>query len=482
MRYNFKIIISFFVVLYCIITILFYSFYRSLAVEDTKQEALSVLNTINALRHYIESTQRPLIDRLKMEGKLDKDFYNSKVLSSSYIAKHTYDKLLKDNKINFTYKIASDNPTNPNNKASKFEEDILNQFRQGKISEYFDIKKYNDKKYFYAALPTGKMKASCLSCHGNPKDAPKYMVKQYGSKNGFNDKVGDIRAIISLKVPVMDMIKFHIQEFLYGGLAMLFAFIVFIFLFYMLYKKDLKLQQEREKVLVKQNKLASMGEMINNIAHQWRQPLGQLSSLLVNVQLHSNKNKLTKEILENKIEKANEQIAFMSHTIDDFRTYFVQDKKKQDFKIEEVLKKVNQLVCASLYENSITLNIDIKDNFSIKGYLNEITQALINIVQNSKDAFKDKKGDKYINIVTFTKDDKKIIRIEDNAGGIDLSIIENIFEPYFTTKHHSIGTGIGLYMTKSIIEKKNEGKISVKNSKHGAVFTIVFFSTVNQAI
>ncbi len=471
---KFKLIITFFIVLYCIITLLFYSFYRSLAVEDTKQEAISVLNTINALRHYIGNTQRPLINQLKIEGKLDKDFYSSELLSSSYIAKHTYDELLLNNKINFKYKIAATNPTNPKNKANKFEEEILERFRKGEITEYFDIKKYDGKKYFYTALPINRNKASCLECHGNPNDAPKYMLKQYGNVNGFGEKVGDLRALISLKVPVMDMIKYHLQEFLLGGFAMFLAFVIFIFLIYLLYKKDLKLQEARERILMKQNKLASMGEMINNIAHQWRQPLGQLSSLLVNIQLHANKNKLTKEILESKIDKASEQISFMSNTIDDFRTFFVQNKEKERFFVEDIIKRASQLVSASLYENNIELIIDIKNNYELNGFPNEIIQSLINIIQNAKDAFNSEQKEKYIKISAFLDNDKKTLSIEDNAGGINPDIMEHIFEPYFTTKHKSIGTGIGLYMTKSIIEKKNAGKIEVDNLENGAIFTIYF--------
>jgi len=218
-----------------------------------------------------------------------------------------------------------------------------------------------------------------------------------------------------------------------------------------------------------------MGEMIGNIAHQWRQPLTQLSSILINIELHFERKKLTKEKLSAKINEANEQISFMSNTIDDFRNFFSSGKTKQDYAVSTLIEKVKKLMNASLKNHNIKLDIQIQDDFVLNGYPNEIAQALVNIVSNAKDVILER-GIKnpLIAIKAFKQNHKNIITIQDNAGGIKIMPHDKIFEPYFSTKHASVGTGIGLYMTKIIIEKNNNGKISVKNLHNGAIFTIIF--------
>ncbi|MFK5880588.1 MAG: ATP-binding protein [Sulfurospirillum sp.] len=234
---------------------------------------------------------------------------------------------------------------------------------------------------------------------------------------------------------------------------------------------------EKERILVHQSKLASMGEMIGNIAHQWRQPLTELSSILINMELFFERGKLTKQKLESKIEDANTQISFMSKTIDDFRNFFSSGKQKETLNVSIPIKKVQKLMSVSLKNNGIKLNIEIQDDFHIFAYPNEMTQALLNLVNNAKDALIERRvKDAFIHIVTYDEDNKHIIKVEDNAGGIYIEPLDKVFEPYFSTKHATIGTGIGLYMTKIIVEKNNSGIILVDNYSKGAVFTIIFDS------
>ncbi len=232
---------------------------------------------------------------------------------------------------------------------------------------------------------------------------------------------------------------------------------------------------ERERILAHQSKLASMGEMIGNIAHQWRQPLTQLSSILINMELHFERNKLTKEKFHTKVEEANEQITFMSKTIDDFRNFFSSGKTKENINISTIIYKVSHLMSASLKNNNIDLKIEIIDDFKIYCYANEIPQALLNIISNAKDILLERNiKNATIFLKAFEKGGTNIITIEDNAGGINITPIDKIFEPYFSTKRAKSGSGIGLYMTKIIIEKNNNGKIEIQNSQNGAIFTIIF--------
>ena len=230
---------------------------------------------------------------------------------------------------------------------------------------------------------------------------------------------------------------------------------------------------EQEKLLIQQSKLASMGEMIGNIAHQWRQPLGELSALLINLQVKHEFHDLDEGYLLESIQRCMKINAFMSGTISDFQNFFKPSKEKEVFEISEACERAIAILQASLRYHGIEFSFDISEKMEVLGYPNEFAQALLNILSNAKDVLSEreisnpfirlylKKGYKYILIV-----------IEDNGGGIAKEHMERIFEPYFTTKYAKQGTGIGLYMTKMIIENNMGGIITVKNTESGALFTI----------
>jgi len=225
-------------------------------------------------------------------------------------------------------------------------------------------------------------------------------------------------------------------------------------------------------LMMSQNRLASMGEMIGNISHQWRQPLAQVGSILINLELHSDKDKLTKEKLTQKIKEANEQLSFMSSTIDDFKNFFVPNTSSKEFSAQEVIFRAQKLLSASLERYVIHVNVDIQDNFVRFGRPNEIVQVLINIMNNAKEAFltHDIK-ERNIEISAFLDNGIPVITLQNNADPIDDAILEKIFDPYFTTKESS--SGLGLYMSKMIIEK-NGANIRVENVSDGVIFTIIF--------
>ncbi len=503
-----------FVVFYILIEYLSYNFFKQLIINDAKRETVSILNTVNAVRNYVENVQKPVIYGLKKEKKLYHDFFDPKIMSSSYITRSILERYTKQTlsaqKTAYKYKLAATNPLNPLNKADKFETKILNRFRHNKIHEFSTIIDEDGKSYFFTAIPIERNKKSCLTCHSLPKIAPKEMVQLYGSKSGFHEKVGDLRAMISLKVPVENIVKLHIRDFILGSLAVLIVLIIFFIFIYLIYKKEMQIKEEKlrreklleginrkleikikkevslklakqeeiyekERLLAHQNRLATMGEMIGNIAHQWRQPLTQISSILMNIEFTFHNKTLTSKNLMEKIDEADEQITFMSNTIDDFRNFFSSGKSKEKYNISVPIEKTKRLLKGSLKKYNIALNIDIKDDFTLNGYPNEIAQALLNIISNAKDILIERQIDNpAINITAYSTKDTNIITIEDNAGGIKTTPIDKIFEPYFSTKHASVGTGIGLYMTKMIIEKNNNAIICVDNTHLGAIFTIKF--------
>lgn len=231
---------------------------------------------------------------------------------------------------------------------------------------------------------------------------------------------------------------------------------------------------EKERMLIHQSKLANMGEMIGNIAHQWRQPLTELSAILIAIELFFERGKLSAQKLTEKMNMAQKQIGFMSHTIEDFRNFFASGKEKKVYNVEEPLKETLNLMHSSLHNNHIEISLHVNASVLVEGYANEIAQAILNIVSNAQDVLIERsiKNPK-ITIRVKEEQHKAIIEIADNAGGIHVEPIEKIFEPYFSTKHAKSGTGIGLYMCKNIIEKNNYGELHVKNLNEGAVFTII---------
>ncbi len=235
--------------------------------------------------------------------------------------------------------------------------------------------------------------------------------------------------------------------------------------------------KQKDHMMAQQSKLASMGEMVGNIAHQWRQPLNALSLLLQKQQLFFERGLLTEEKLQENITKGIQLIDKMSSTIDDFRDFFKPNKEKQDFDIKEVIDETLELVNATLYNLNIAVNLDVEKGNIVHGYKNEFTQVILNLVNNARDALlSSSKSDASISISSFEKDSVVHIRFADNGGGIPTDIIEHIFEPYFTTKEEGKGTGIGLYMSKMIIEENMDGRLSVENDQHGAVFTISLYA------
>jgi len=240
--------------------------------------------------------------------------------------------------------------------------------------------------------------------------------------------------------------------------------------------KAIKEQEEQTKLMIQQSRMASMGEMIGNIAHQWRQPLNALALLIQKLELFSQRGKLTDAVLSENVQKATMIINNMSITIDDFRDFFKPDKQKENFNLKDVVHDVMILLEAGLKESDISVIIEIDQPYcQVFGFKNEFSQVIINLINNSKDALNAfNKDDKTIYITGKQKRSQVVFKIRDNAGGIPEHIINRIFEPYYTTKEEGQGTGIGLYMSKMIVEDNMGGIMQVKNSEDGAEFSMVF--------
>jgi C4-dicarboxylate-specific signal transduction histidine kinase len=231
--------------------------------------------------------------------------------------------------------------------------------------------------------------------------------------------------------------------------------------------------REKDRVMIRQNRQAAMGEMINCIAHQWRQPINTLSLIIQTISEIHKAGDLTGECLESMEHQAVELIRHMSETIDDFRNYFKPDKEKVPFSIAQAVSRSINLVRESMKFGNITVEFEVTADPVINGYPNEYSQVLFNILTNAKDAFSENHvAEPKITVATGSEHGRSVVTITDNAGGIPENIFDKIFEPYFTTKGPDKGTGIGLFMSKSIIEKNMGGTISARNTGEGAEFRI----------
>ena len=229
----------------------------------------------------------------------------------------------------------------------------------------------------------------------------------------------------------------------------------------------------KEQQFMQQSRHAAMGEMIGNIAHQWRQPLNTLALIIQRLQRQYEQDKFCKEDLDENVNISMDLIHHMSQTIGDFTEFFRPDKEKISFNLRQEISKTLTLTEAAFNEQQIKIEVNQTDDPATYGHPNEYSQVLLNILINARDAFSNRKANSpKITISLFTEDGKSVVTITDNAGGIPEDIIDKIFDPYFTTKEPDKGTGVGLFMSKIIIEKNMNGSLAARNVGSGAEFRI----------
>ena len=238
--------------------------------------------------------------------------------------------------------------------------------------------------------------------------------------------------------------------------------------------EEVSKNHEKEKLMLHQSRLAQMGEMISMIAHQWRQPLSAISAASSNLLIKTALDKYNQEHFQEILKDIISYTQHLSVTIDDFREFFKSNKETKEIDSEELINSIISIISSTLKNHNITLNTDFQYKGPIATYPNEVKQVILNLIKNAEDIFLNKSFEKPIIDILLQEVNNSIhIEISDNAGGIPQDIILKIFDPYFTTKEESNGTGLGLYMSKIIIEKHCHGKLEAKNIDNGAAFTIV---------
>ena len=232
--------------------------------------------------------------------------------------------------------------------------------------------------------------------------------------------------------------------------------------------KEVAQNRKKDIIMFQQARFASLGEMLNNIAHQWRQPLGSITMIIQSFQTKLLLGKLTQSFVDEKVKDALFLASNMSNTLDDFKNFFSPNKIKSEFSIKNCIEHSIELSKYLLIQENIEVKLSIRKNIKINSFYNELSHVFLNIISNSKDALSSNvdKNDRIIKIIVNKYKNHLIVNILDNGGGIPQEILPKIFEPYYTTKYKSAGTGIGLYMSKQIIEKHMDGEIFCKNISH----------------
>jgi C4-dicarboxylate-specific signal transduction histidine kinase len=404
---------------------------------------------------------------------------------------------LSKNKNKPTYKITSLNPLNPANAPTPWEKNALIDLENSNNKYFYDEEDIltNKQFNFMGAL---KVKESCMQCHGF---------------QGY--KVGELRGGLKISIDIQEYIQNANNINTVHTILMIAVVLIAVIVYFVvnwlnnkIFAQQLKLEElnlsledkvnsrtkelnelnesledkimqaietnkHQEEIMIVQSRHAAMGEMISMIAHQWRQPITVISMAANNIKLDASMDMIEAEDMDSIADDILEQTHYLSDTIDDFRDFFKPNKEKTNILPQDVIEDSIKIIEKSLINNNIQLIQNFKETEKINTYPKELLQVLINIIKNAKEAFSNKSIETKSITINLSQNKKNIIiEILDNAGGIDTNIIDSIFDPYFSTKDEKNGTGLGLYMSETIIHKHLYGKLEVQNNNDGAMFTI----------
>ena len=463
------------------------------AIESNLEKSKQLRKEIMITRHYLSE--------IAPKVKITDENLSPFALTPAYVTSHITSEMSKNEKIYL--KQTSLNYRNPKNAPDNFEKKILLEYKDKKlVGEHYELAKFRGRDSLRYTYPI-YIEKQCLACHGRPyidikKDTYKLLLNTYGNV-GFNYKLNDLRGMLSIAIDtkfinstVHNLDKKIILIFI------LFILVIFLILYIekrFIYKPQLdkikklnstlahKIEEEMEKnrkkehILIEQSKLAQMGEMINMIAHQWRQPLNVISTQMIHLKLKQDLGDLTDKNITAISDTVSMKVQELSKIIDDFMK-FNQPGSLQKFYLKEAILNVYEIVNKQLQGRGIVLDItNIDANLKVFHNQKAIEHILLNLIVNARDAFEEHPEieQQKIQVVSDVDENGKIsLNVIDNAGGIPQEIIHKIFNPYFTTKEEGKGTGIGLYMSKKMLEEVKGCKLKVIVKDDITIFSILF--------
>ncbi len=238
-------------------------------------------------------------------------------------------------------------------------------------------------------------------------------------------------------------------------------------------EEEIALSEAKEALLIEQNKSSEVGQMVSIIAHQWKQPLHYLNLLIEDLGMEYEYQPLSKEYINDFVKKGTKRVNFLSETMDNFLNFYRSETEIKEFSLSKVIHEISKFLGMSFKSLGITIDITVREDFSLHGIENELQQVILNLINNAKEAFEgQKRADAKISIEILKKSDKGVVIVQDNAGGIPSDAIKKIFNIEYTTKEN--GNGIGLYLVKKIVEERFKGSVDVSNTPSGACFNLTF--------
>jgi len=509
---------QFFALIIILFGILSYKTYEQY-VNMQNTNKLIILNESESIATFINSFRQVYQD-VFVENEIEVTEQTMRLLPVQTMAKIS-DKFSSGLHREIVVKTVSDKPRNHNNMANDFELKMIEYFKNNPIKESAFVQTKNNEYIYTVPL---YIKQSCLTCHGKREEVIPSIRDKYST--AYDYKIGDIRGILSIEIKNRDTLKHLYNDFIINTFLTIIIFLVSTIFIYFLIKKislneykytkalkkevevktkeiqkyttelesknknldklikqEVKKNEKHQETLFKQSRMAQMGEMISMIAHQWRQPLGAISATSIDLNMkmelgiydtttQEGRDEAQKYFCES-LKQIDELVHGLTVTIDDFRNFYKPDKAQERSLINVPVKKAMAIFETSLKSDNISFSQNYESKNIVSIYSNELMQVILNILQNAQDNFLEKDmADAKISIKTFDIEDNSIIEIYDNGGGVSSKFIEKIFDPYFSTKNEKNGTGIGLYMSKIIIEEHHNGELSVENIDDGVCFKI----------
>lgn len=474
MRLSLRSIAAIMIFLFLLSSLLFYTLLKRYYEDEAFKRIEYATHFDKAIQLYVNTVQKPKVYSLINNGWLQKDFFDPALLSATYIANSVNDYFIAQNLNKTTaavrIKFASDNPINIRNKTNAFEYTILQKLRNRGILDYRDRIIVNGKEHLFYAIPVERNTQDCLQCHGVRTHAPVMMQKIYKDTDSFSEEVGDLHAMIAIYTPI-DADNEEMLLFFWSieGL-MLF---IFALIYGMVYHYSQTITK-KDALIARQSRFAAMGEMVGMIAHQWRQPLTGMSMTVNNMKLDIELSMVNEKKWESQLDVIEKQIAYLSHTIDDFRNFFKPNQVFVPVNVRELIEGSLGVIASTLKSHGIDITIVCDENIILNSARNDLMQVLLNLLKNAKDAYVETGISPAPLSIEVTRDDTWVkIMVKDSAGGISISIIHEIFNPYFSTKDEKNGTGLGLYMSKMIVEEHLNGKLEVSSSNGSTQFSIL---------
>ncbi len=478
-----------FLLFYIFLAFQIFNSYENLAVSEANKRLESFLHMHKAIRSYIEDVQKTEIYRLKTEGLLYEDYFSQKTLSSTFITRSINDILNEEyhssNKTSLYFKYAADNPRNPANQADSYELKLLNDFRNHDVSEFKSVVDFDDVKFLYYAIPVDSNKESCLNCHGLPEDAPQELIENYGEMAGFFEKTGQLRALMSVRVPLHEYLEnskrtaLTISAVAFVLLAGVFSLVFFFF-------RSIEKQQKAQARIQRAEKMESIGLLAGGVAHD----LNNILSGIINYP----------ELILRRIPPDSEIVPYVQAITNSGRraAAVVSDllTVARDVASKKVLKDLNAIITDLLATPDIQAIMHRHPDVSFTQDLHEgdlnincspvhIEKSLTNILLNAFEAV-DAQGNCQIRSIRSYIDQtlaKKFnvaageyccVEIRDNGHGIPANDLAHIFEPFYSTKKLGrSGSGLGLAVVWNTV-KEHGGIIETTSDSTGTCFKLCF--------